>query len=204
MRIFISGTDTNIGKTITSAWLCAHSQYDYYKPIQTGIEDEIDSKMIKQLSPSTAIIQETYALPKPLSPHLSARFANKSIDLKQIQLPENPDVIIEGAGGLMVPLNQKFLMIDLIAQLKTPLLLVASSKLGTINHTLLSLSILRHYQIPILGVIMNGIPNPDNVEAIEFYGDIEVLAQLPMMELISHENLLKHPLPQKLRQILEQ
>jgi dethiobiotin synthetase len=203
MQIFVTGTDTNIGKTITTAWLCTHTDYTYFKPIQTGIEEDSDSLTIKTLSPKTEVIPEIYALPRPLSPHLSALYAGTQIDLNHITLPPRPKLFIEGAGGLMVPLNKNFLMLDLIKILEIPVILVASTRLGTINHTLLSLQALRQYNIPCLGVIMNGEPNQDNLKAIEYYGKTTVLAELPKITTLNSEQLLDVPMPKSLKQLLE-
>ena len=244
MKIFISGTDTNIGKTLVSSWLALHTGFAYFKPIQTGSKDGTDSEEVARLS-KVKIYPETYIYREPLSPHLAARIENEKIDIDKIILPREEElipfsrlnqpyefarpstaslfnigadqrfpkirrdhlkmgngIIVEGAGGLLVPINDEYLMIDLIKKLGTPLILVSSTKLGTINHTLLSLEALRSRNIEILGVIMNGENNVDNKESIEKYGNIEVLAEFPLLKTINHDILQTIKLPEKLAQIL--
>ncbi len=200
--VFVSGTDTHIGKTIVCSWLCTHWQADYWKPIQSGLDGETDSQTCQRLSPTTRIHSECYRLRNPLSPHAAAQLDNQHIDLAQFRLPHANKLIIEGAGGLLVPLNHKKFIIDLINQFATPTILVASSELGTINHTLLSLEALHHRHIPCLGVILVGKPNESNAQAIEQFGNIAVLDQLPWFEPL-HSNCLKQrPLSKPLLQAL--
>jgi dethiobiotin synthetase len=125
----------------------------------------------------------------------------QEIDINKIKLPETPHLIVEGAGGLMVPINQKYLMIDLIKKFSIPVILVASSKLGTINHTLLSLEALRRRNIQLLGVIMSGELNTHNRNAIEYYGATQVLANLPFLAKINQKSLLQTELPSYLKQL---
>jgi dethiobiotin synthetase len=186
MPIFVTGTGTDVGKTVISTWLCLQMGYDYFKPIQTG--DEIDSEFVASIADCN-IYPEVYRYKTPVSPHLAAKLENSVIDSTIIKLPEADNVIIEGAGGLLVPINDHFLMIDLIQQLQVPVILVAHSGLGTINHTLLSLEALRARHIPILGVILNGALNAPNKAAIEYYGKIKVLAEMPFLNKINQENL---------------
>ena len=128
--------------------------------------------------------------------------SERVIDIKKITLPEEKNLIIEGAGGLLVPINTEYFMIDLIKQFRAPVILVSSSGLGTINHTLLSLESLNSRNIKVLGVILNGAINNDNKEAIEFYGNTEVVAQFPQLDNIDTNILKDIPLPQKLRNML--
>lgn len=202
MQVFISGTDTNIGKTIISAWLCLHTKYAYFKPIQTGYLEELDSKVISNLSPDIKIYPGIYLYKAPVSPHLAAILENQEIDIAKIKLPNHKNLIIEGAGGLLVPLNKKYFIIDLIFYLNIPVILVASSRLGTINHTLLSLAELKRRNINTLGVIINGEPNQDIVDTIEYYGNIKVLAQFSLINgLIDKGILNKIPLSDNLNLI---
>lgn len=191
MRIFITGTGTDVGKTLISSWLCLKMGFDYFKPIQTG--QSTDSAQVRELS-GTKIYPSIYSYQAPVSPHLAAALENEIIDPTKIVLPDEPNLIIEGAGGLLVPLNKNFLMIDLIQQLNVPVIIVAHSGLGTINHTLLSLEALRARNIAILGVILNGEINTPNKEAIEFYGKVKVLAEIPFLESISQQVLQDIPL----------
>ncbi|EER20796.1 MULTISPECIES: dethiobiotin synthase [spotted fever group] len=202
MQVFITGTDTNIGKTFISSWLCLHTGYEYFKPIQTGCYEGTDSNTISRFTDSK-IHKETYLYQEPLSPHLAAMFENKEIDISKIQLPKTKNLIIEGAGGLLVPINRNYLMIDLIKLLSIPVILVASSELGTINHTLLSLEALKSRNIEILGCVVSGKLNQYNCDAIEFYGATKILIQFPYLPEINKDVLRKIPLTQNLQQILK-
>ena len=197
---FVAGTDTGVGKTVVSAILAHALSAHYWKPIQSGIEADssnpggTDSKWILQSGiPAERVPSETYVFNQPLSPHLSSRLEGKTIDLSEIKIPrieQFSHLIVEGAGGLLVPLNDDTKIIDLIAALKIPVLLVARSALGTINHTLLSLEALRARQIPELGVIMTGKPNYENRRAIEKFGKTTVLAEVPPLPDFSKATLL--------------
>jgi dethiobiotin synthetase len=202
MKIFITGTDTNVGKTLISSWIALHTGFSYFKPIQTGTRDGSDSLEVQKLS-DTKIYPESYAYKEPLSPHLAAKLENDMIDIEKIILPEASNLIIEGAGGVLVPINDTYLMVDLIKKLGAPVILVARTTLGTINHTLLSLEALRSRNITILGVIMNGENNIQNSNAIEVYGRTSVLAKFPRLDSVSMNTLKGIALPQKLKQILE-
>jgi dethiobiotin synthetase len=200
MHIFITGTDTNVGKTLVSSWLCLHTAYRYFKPIQSGSIEGYDSHTVHQLS-GAFIYPEKFAYSAPLSPHLSAQREGKAIDITQISLPTCPDLFIEGAGGVLVPLHEETLVIDLIKQLAIPVIVVARSALGTINHTLLTLESLRTRHIPILGVIINGKSQPDSAQAISHYGNIPILATLPFFTHLTLEALQAIPLPPALQQL---
>lgn len=200
MRVFISGTGTNVGKTLVSSWLCLHLKADYFKPIQTGSLLGMDSQTVRQLS-SAKIHKEIYVYEDPVSPHIASK---SQINLEQIKLPASDRLIVEGAGGLLVPINEKFFMIDLIKTLNLPVILVASSLLGTINHTLLSLEALTARDIKVLGIIVSGEINRANCEALEFYGRTKVLAQIPHLEVINKSVLSKIEIPQILQQSLNE
>jgi dethiobiotin synthetase len=203
MRVFISGTDTNIGKTIISSWLAIHTGCAYFKPIQTGTREDNDSETVRQLS-NAKIYPEIYRYLDPLSPHLAAKKAGENIEIKKIILPSiQESLIIEGAGGLLVPINEKYLMIDLIKKFDIEVILVARTSLGTINHTLLSLEALRARGIKVLGVIMNGECNIENSQSIEFYGETRILAEFPKLSQISYEILKNIPLPTILHHALK-
>lgn len=198
--IFVTGTDTNIGKTIVSAALMnawrETENVCYWKPIQTGIEADKDTETVKILGNCSEeeIYDKGFRLEKPLSPHLSARLAKVEITIGKVldfieNQAENKFWIVEGAGGIFVPLNEKDLMIHLIKALNLPVIIVSRSELGTINHTLLTIETLRNYNIEILGVFMNGKPNFENKKAIEYYGKVSVLAEMPKFEKLDAENL---------------
>ena len=193
-RIFVTGTNTDIGKTVVSGVLVAGLNAHYWKPIQTGLIDGTDTDWIRQHTdiPEDQISPEIYSLQQPLSPHAAAALEEVQIDLEAFSLPEIPadeSLIVEGAGGLLVPLNEQHYMLDLISRLAIPVLLVSDSQLGTINHTLLSIRQLRENDIPVAGVVMNGPKNPGNKESIEFYGKVAVLAEIEPLEEISHTTL---------------
>lgn len=198
--IFVTGTDTNVGKTIVSAaFVCAFRAREnvcYWKPIQTGVETDDDTQTVRQLADcaNAEIFDEGFRLERPLSPHLSARLAGIEITIEKISafLPDWKDDkfwIIEGAGGVIVPLNENELMIDLIKALDLPVVIAARSGLGTINHTLLTVEILRNRNLKILGVVMNGEPNDENRKAIQHFGQVTVLAEMPRFEQLTSQNL---------------
>ena len=188
---FITGTDTNVGKTVVSAILTSGLQGTYWKPIQSGFPKDTD--WVKQVSelPDNHFVPEQFVLSRPLSPHLSAKLDGLHISLKDFALPAaKSPLIIEGAGGIMVPINEKDYVIDIIKQLNLPVILVARSTLGTINHTLLSLEKLRNAKINVLGIVMNGPKNNDNREALEHYGKISVLAEIEPIKIFDRETLI--------------
>ena len=169
----------------------------YWKPIQTGIEQDDDTQTVSMLTgdPGGPPL-DGIRLPRPLSPHLSARLAGQTIDLAPLKTlaaaqSDRERFVVEGAGGLLVPLNDTQLIADLIRELQLPVLVVARSTLGTINHTLLTVEALRARQLDVAGVVMNGPPNDDNRASIERYGEVEVLAQVPAFERIDRDTVVK-------------
>ncbi len=193
-RIFITGTDTGIGKTLVSAMLLTGLEAKYWKPVQSGLEDITDTDWVKEKTglDDSRFFPETYRLKQPLSPHASAEADGVRIELNDFKIPETGDdetLIIEGAGGLLVPLNERELMIDLIKRFNAPALIVARSGLGTINHTLLTVNQLRIDGIEILGVVMNGPRSRSNRDAIEAFGKVKVIAEIENIEDISPESL---------------
>lgn len=193
-RLFITGTDTGVGKTVLSAILTAGLRGFYWKPIQSGLDEITDTEWVIQKTglPESHFFHETYRLHLPLSPHVSALHDGIRIDLDSFHVPEiiEPDhLIIEGAGGVMVPLNEKDLMTDLMKRIDAPVLLVSRSSLGTVNHTLLSLEQLRREGIEVMGVIINGPGNLENRETIEYYGKTRVLAEIEPLPVINTETL---------------
>ena len=192
-QFFITGTDTNIGKTVVSAMLTLGLGYAYWKPIQSGLTPITDTEFVRSTTglDGSYFIPERYSLTQPLSPHAAAKIDGVEISLSDFQLPstDKPGLIVEGAGGLMVPLNEQDLMIDLIRSLNLPVCLVTRSTLGTINHTLLSIAALRQAKIPILGVIINGQKNQSNRDAIAHYGKVPILAELEPLATITPTTL---------------
>lgn len=194
--IFVTGTDTGIGKTVVSAMLTLGLSGTYWKPVQSGLHEETDTEFIKRVTglDDKHFIPERYRLTEPLSPHASAAIDGEEISLVDFDLPqfETDHLIVEGAGGLMVPLNDQQMMIDLIHYLKLPVLLVVRSGLGTLNHTFLSLEALWRRNIPVMGVIMNGPKNESNKKAIEKFREIEVLAEMEHLDEINSHTLISN------------
>lgn len=193
-RFFITGTGTNVGKTVASALLCAALDAIYWKPIQTGTVEGSDRDTVMRLAklPVGRTIPEAFRFAPPVSPHLAARRAGVRIDLRKIRIPEIPareNLIVEGAGGALVPINAEKLMADLMRQLDLPVFLVARTSLGTINHTLLSLAALHAARLEVRGVIMVGKPDTENRKAIEHYGDVEVAGTIPRLKTIDRRAL---------------
>jgi len=190
---FLTGTDTDVGKTVVSAVLSLGLSAHYWKPVQSGQPKDSDFMEAAGL-PREMIFPERYCFSQPLSPHLAARIDSQSIELSDFSLPDLAEVkhlVVEGAGGLLVPLNERDKVIDLIKSLALPVVLVARSALGTINHTLLSLEALRKRDIDVFGVIMTGLPNRENRLAIERFGDVAVLAEIPILPDFKAETLAR-------------
>lgn len=192
-HFFVTGTDTDVGKTVVSAMLTLGLKAAYWKPVQSGLEPITDTDYVRQVTglDRSHFIPERFRLTQPLSPHASAAIDGVQINLSDFQLPSvsKPHLIVEGAGGIMVPLNDRNLIIDLIQHLGLPVCLVARSTLGTINHTLLTLAQLRRAEIPILGVILNGVKNPSNRAAIEHYGQVPILGEVEPLAAINPDTL---------------
>jgi len=195
-QFFITGTDTGVGKTVASALLCAAFEAAYWKPIQTGADSDSDSATVAQLAelPPARVLPEAYSFAPPVSPHLAARKAGVKIALAKIAIPEtfrDSALIVEGAGGVLVPINETHFMRDLMRQIALPVIVVARSSLGTINHTLLTLSALRASRLKIAGVVLNGDLHSDNREAIERYGNTRVIGEIPRLGRIDRATLLE-------------
>lgn len=188
MKVFITGTDTNIGKTLISAWICMHTNYAYWKPIQAGILPQTDTEYIKKIT-QCKTYKESYVFNAALSPHLAAKFENTKINIDNIIPPQSSNIIIEGAGGVLVPITNNHYMLDLIKYLNANVILVARSNLGTINHTLLTINALKNIGINLLGIIMNGEKNLENKKAIEYYGKAKVLHEFPHINSLNMNDL---------------
>ena len=189
---FVTGTDTEVGKTVVSAWLLTQLDGSYWKPIQAGTVPTTDSATVQSLAelPVSRVLPEAYLLPEPMAPHESARRANIAMDMEKLKLPPHDGlVVVEGAGGLMVPIVDGAYMIDLADALDLPIILVARSTLGTINHTLLSVEAIRRRGLPLGGVVISGPETPHNRAAIERFGKVEVLAEIPQLETINRDTL---------------
>jgi dethiobiotin synthetase len=182
MKIFVTGTDTNVGKTIFSAALAGALEATYWKPIQAGTLDRSDSDTVRNLSglPPHKIIAEGYRLTTPCSPHRAAELDSVRIDPDRLMLPNADPLVVEGAGGLLVPITRGFLLIDLVASWQIPVVLVARTSLGTVNHSLLSIEALRSRKIPILGIAFVGEASPDSEGVISAFSGVKRLGRLPM------------------------
>lgn len=190
--LFVTGTDTAVGKTVVSAALMHRFRrvpgLRYWKPVQTGIEHDDDTAEVLRLSGAgvDAALRDGIRLRHPLSPHRSARLAGTVIEVAGLldtasSQPSLSRWIVEGAGGVLVPLNERELMVDLMVLLGMPVVIAARSGLGTINHTLLTIEALRARALPIVGVVMVGPPDADNRLAIEAHGNVQVIGELPML-----------------------
>lgn len=201
MPLAVVGTDTEVGKTVVSAIVLSRyaSRYRlaYWKPIASGAVEGRDVEIVHRLvAGRVEVLDELYLLDEPLSPHLAARLEGVVIDPSSLQgcwrrhVRERPDLdfVVEGIGGLLVPLNDEGdLLAELLAELALPCLLVARSTLGTINHTLLSLEALRKREIEIAGVVLDGPHNPENRWAIEIFGDVEVVGEIEPLDPLDPE-----------------
>ncbi|MDX3905076.1 MAG: dethiobiotin synthase [Pigmentiphaga sp.] len=186
--VFVTGTDTGIGKTLVAAVLARAWNADYWKPLQTGVAAEPDDTgtvaALAGLAPDRVHAPHA-VLQAPLSPWAAAREEGVSLDASRIELPAaSGPLVVEGAGGLLVPVDDRSTMIDLIGRLGLPVVLVARSTLGTLNHTLLSLEALRARGIPVAGVVMSGEPSAGNRHGIEHFGKVRVLAEIPRLPAV--------------------
>jgi len=189
---FVTGTDTDVGKTLVSAWLLTQLDGSYWKPIQAGTVPTTDSATVQSLAelPVSRVLPEAYLLPEPMAPHEAARRANIAMDMEKLKLPPHDGlVVVEGAGGLLVPIVDGAYMIDLADALNLPIILVARSTLGTINHTLLSVEAIRRRGLPLAGVVISGPETPHNRAAIERFGKVEVIAEIPQLETVNRDTL---------------
>lgn len=193
--LFITGTDTNVGKTVLSALFTAALEAIYWKPVQSGAREGTDRQAVMRWSeiPESRTRPECYCFDPPVSPHLAAREAGVEINLSEIRLPEckNAPLIVEGAGGVLTPLNEKETIIDLIRRLGLPVAVASRTALGTINHTLLTLAALRQAGAEVRGVVMLGPENAENRRAIERYGDTPVMGHVPWLAEINRAALLE-------------
>jgi dethiobiotin synthetase len=178
MRFVVSGTGTNIGKTVFCAGLCGFLGARYWKPVQAGLPG--DSAVVAELA-GVEIVLEAYTLQLAASPHQAAEEEGIPIDPDSLVPPDGP-VVIEGAGGLMVPLTREVLYIDVFARWKLPLILCAATRLGTINHTLLSIEAIRRRDIPLHGVAFIGDANDESEKIITEIGKVKRLGRLPVVE----------------------
>ncbi|HMY24326.1 MAG TPA: dethiobiotin synthase [Chitinophagales bacterium] len=184
---FITGIGTDVGKTVVSAIVVEALQADYWKPIQCGNLDFTDSDFIEEYTlHHQTIHDEAYLFEDPVSPHLAAYLSNKNIDNQFIKLPKsNNYLIVEGAGGLMVPLSQNYLIIDLIKQLQLSVIVVSMNYLGSINHTLLTIESLKYHNIDIAGIVFNGDENSSSETFILQHTGVRLLGKIAKADILS-------------------
>jgi dethiobiotin synthetase len=188
----VSGTDTDVGKTIFAAGLAAALDGSYWKPVQAGLAGETDTEIVLRLSglPKERMLPEVYRLTTAASPHLAAERDRVEIDVGRLTVPETSrPLVVEGAGGLLVPLTREFLQIDLFARWAMPVILCASTRLGTINHSLLSIEALKRRSIPMLGIVFVGEPNADSERTIVEMGGVHRLGRLPWLDPLDAASL---------------
>lgn len=186
----IAGTDTDVGKTVFAAAMMAAGDFIYWKPVQCG--PDVDRAAVQKLSGANdrRFIESAYVFQNPLSPHLAAELEDRAVDVDRLALPDAPGpLLVELAGGVMVPLTRDVLQIEMLKRWGMPVVLCARTGLGAINHTLLSVASLRAHDVPIHGLAFIGENNPDNMRTIADFSGVKVLGRLPLLEHLNPENL---------------
>jgi dethiobiotin synthetase len=194
-KFFITGNGTDVGKTIVAAIVCEALQADYWKPVQAGNLDHTDADFVKRMiSHSKSVIHpETFRLTQPMSPHAAAKTDGVKIRLKDFQLPKTKNhLLIEGAGGLLVPLNQKRLVADLAKKLEAPLIIVCRLYLGSINHSLLTIEAAKRRGLKIEGIIFSGEPNEASEKIIQQHGRLKVLGRVNQEEFFDRDQIARY------------
>lgn len=192
-KYFITAIDTDSGKTFVSAILCEALNADYWKPIQAGLPK--DSDRIKELisNTTTRIHPEKFLLKTPASPHAAAKIDRVEININDFVLPDTKNnLIVEGAGGCLVPINDKHFVIDIIRKLDIDVILVADLYLGSINHTLLTVEALHRRSIPVTGIIFNGESNPESERIILHHAGLKLLSKIEKQDNIDKELILRY------------
>ena len=193
MNFFVAGIDTDSGKTLVSAILCEAWKADYWKPIQAGLPG--DSQTIRSLltNQESKIHPEAFILNTPASPHAAALIDGVSISVKSIEVPSTQNtLVIEGAGGCLVPLNDQEFVIDLVNHTKSEIILVADLYLGSINHTLLTVEAVKKRNLPVKGIIFNGQSNPESERIILHHTGYPCLLKIEKEESIDKEVVQKY------------
>jgi dethiobiotin synthetase len=186
--LVVTGTDTGVGKTVVSAMLTLALDAQYWKPIQSGLTGPTDSETVAALTgvPAARILPEAYRLHEPLSPHRAAELDCTRINPDMLNPPNTEGLlIVEGAGGVLVPLTRDTLQIDLFARWRAPAIVVARTALGTINHTLLTIQTLRRRSVPLSGIVFVGDENTDSQRTIAEFGDVTILGRVPFLAPLS-------------------
>lgn len=192
--IAIAGIHTHIGKTIASAVIAEAIDADYWKPVQAG-KDERDTELVKQLLTDgvNRVHEEAIILSQPMSPHAAAEIDNIEIDFKKFEWPKtDKTLLIETAGGLLSPMSANTTMADFIAYYQLPTILVSLNYLGSINHTLLSIEVMKSRGIKLLGIIMNGIENVPSETFIQQYTGVPIIARIPYINDLNIASIKKY------------
>jgi dethiobiotin synthetase len=187
----VTGTDTEIGKTVFAAGLAGALKAHYWKPVQAGLDDGSDRERVAALSglPAANILPETYRLTTPCSPHEAAARDGVTIDPARLEPPRLRPLVIEGAGGALVPLTRNVLFADIFARWGLPAIIVARTGLGTINHSLLTIEALRNRGVAIFGIAFVGEQNEESESIIARIGDVRRLGRLPLLDPLTSETL---------------
>ena len=188
----VTGTDTGIGKTVVSAMLVDALRATYFKPVQAGLDEETDTEFVQRITglPSEHFVAEAYRLNIPASPHLAAIVDGVEIDLENLALPDvSGPLIVEGAGGVLVPLTPSVLYVEMFRQWHLPAIIVARTALGTINHTLLTIESLRRWSVNIHGVIFVGERHQENETIIPKLGEVTNLGRVPLLDSLDINSL---------------
>lgn len=191
-KYFIAGISTEVGKTVASAIIVQALGADYWKPVQSGDLHDSDTMKVQRWTahPDTTFHPETYRLKTPMSPHAAAEIDDVHIDMNAFSLPETQNhLIVEGAGGLIVPLNEKDTMLDLMENLNLPSILVSRHYLGSINHTLMSIALLKQRNIPIAGILFNGKEHPTTEAIITKMSGVSIIGRIGELSQINHESI---------------
>jgi dethiobiotin synthetase len=180
----VTGTDTDVGKTVFAAALAGHLDGWYWKPVQAGLDDGTDAERVAALSglPRERVLREAYRLNTPCSPHRAAEIDGVAIDPARLALPEQRPLVVEGAGGALVPLRDDLLYADVFASWGLPAIVIARTALGTINHSLLTIEALRARGVAIHGVAFIGDPVEDSEATICRIGGVRQLGRLPWLD----------------------
>jgi len=190
MNYFVTGIGTDVGKTVVSAVLAEALQADYWKPVQCGLPRDLEVVAALVQNENSMFHHEAYLLDEPASPHQAAYNQGLTLRVESITLPQTSnELVIEGAGGIMVPLNDQEFMLDLIKKFADQVILVANLYLGSINHTLLSIDILKHHGIQIRGIVFNGYSNSHSESIILSYSKSDSLLHIPPDSLIDSEHI---------------
>ena len=188
MRIFVTSIDTNVGKTVCSSILCAGLGYDYWKPVQCGDLDFSDSMKVKSYSPLTKVHAESFQLNAPISPHEAAKLENMDISINDFKLPKSEEIIIDAAGGVMVPVNYKGNMIvELASMFKAKVIIVFKNYLGSINHTLLTIDKVKSVGLDILGLLVVGDEVTSSERIIEDATQMNIIARIPIVDRVNQK-----------------